>query len=175
MATVDPLSFVFEENPHWRDHDHTTGQMIGEIATFREKYRGDAVAKEFSEEFARAMTVDYIYHLNVGEMVGTQTQEGTEAVLNFVMAKRRTTAGSDVVDQKPKTKEERESVNTYRAMAKLHGFHSEMKNTGILTVQQICNVHRVLMDGLRSDAGNVYTYMYVDVHVRTTVALRLQY
>ena len=175
MATVDPFSFLFEENPHWRDHHLTTSQMIGEIAAFREKYRGDVVAKEFSEEFARAMTVDYIYHLNVGEMVGTQTQDGTEAVLNFVMAKRRTTAGSDVVDQKPKTKEERESVNTYRAMAKLHGFHSEMKNTGILTVQQICNVHRVLMDGLRSDAGNVYTYMYVDVHVRTTVALRLQY
>jgi len=133
------------------------------------------VAEEFSEEFARAMTVDYniIYHLNAREMVATLTQGGTEAVLNFVMAKRRTTeaeAGSDVVDQKPKTKEERESVNTYRAMAKLHGFHSEMKNTGILTVQQICDVHRVLMDGLRSDAGNVYTYMYVDVHGMRNVA-----
>ena len=74
------------------------------------------VAEDFSEEFARAMTVAYIYHLNIGEMVGTQTQEGTEAVLNFVMVKQRTTeaeAESDIVDQKPKTKEERESVNTY--------------------------------------------------------------
>ena len=43
-------------------------------------------------------------------------------------------------------------------MAKLQGFHSEMKNTGILTVQQICDVHGVLMGGLRADAGNVLAY-----------------
>ena len=31
----------------------------------------------------------------------------------------------------------------------------EMSRTGKLTVEQICDIHRVLMDGLQKDAGDV--------------------
>lgn len=141
----DPLAFSFDEEPTWRDHTDTTSQMVSEITTFRRKYEEDEVAKHFCKGFTKAMAVDYIYHLNIGEMVGTQTLEDTKAVLYSVMEERSGTA----LRQRSMTREERESVNTYQAMEKLH----EMKNARILTNQQICDVHKVLMDGLLQDAG----------------------
>jgi len=161
-----PLSFSPAERPNL---EYATSQLVNDISRFRKRYQEATAApaaghaREFIEEFARAMTVDYIYHLNIGEMVGTQTLEDTETALQSALMKSRATkaeTGNDgsVEDCKPMTRKERESVNTYRAMAALRGLRSEMKNTGILTVQQICDVHKVLMDGLHPDAGMILIF-----------------
>ena len=41
-------------------------------------------AHKFSRNlFARAMAVDYVYNLNIGEDVGTQTKDETETLLDI--------------------------------------------------------------------------------------------
>ena len=56
------------------------------------------------------------------------------------------------------TKEEErmmETINIYKALQYTSKLREEMENTGKLTVQQICDIHRVLMAGLRDDTGEI--------------------
>ena len=82
----DKLSYSFDENPAWRDKELSlsTSEMIQDITERRLKYEelSDEAKRFCTEDFARAMTVDYVHFSNVGEMVGTQNKEDTERVLN---------------------------------------------------------------------------------------------
>ena len=53
------------------------------------------------------------------------------------------------------TKDRLVTVNVYEALNHFFGLHAdeEMSHTGKLTVQQICDIHRILMAQLRDDAG----------------------
>ena len=60
-------------------------------------------------------------------------------------------------------------MNTHSAMTMLHKKHKEMENTGLLTVQEICDVHRMLLEGLHPYNGEIrksktYTCWANEVH-----------
>lgn len=51
-------------------------------------------SKVFCEkEFTRTMAVDYVYNLNISELVGTQTKNDTKEVLEQLMAKYKAGTG----------------------------------------------------------------------------------
>ena len=144
------LDFPIEESPKWRYPSSSIGTctMIKEISRFRKKFCDIEEVKVFCEDvFIPDITADFIYAVNIGEQVGTQTKAETEEVLrvsnnsNFVMP-----------SQDDKTKE---TVNIYKAIRRLDEVFVEMEGTGLLTVPQVCKVHEILMKGLRRDAGRI--------------------
>ena len=147
------LNFELENQPKWRKLGPSTKEMIEEIVAFRDKF--DKL-KRSDQEFGRgsyssAMAVEFIYYSNVGELVGSQTKEGTEEIIKSVLNKRAS-GGSD--QRGYSDREATETLNNYAAMKKLYQiFKDEMH--GFLTVQQICDVHRVLMKGLHDTAGEI--------------------
>ena len=149
---ADALKFEFDERPPWRspDEKRTTSEMLREIAEMMERYETlPEEAHKFSQNlFARAMAVDYVYNSNIGEDVGTQTKDETETLLEqlFVGKKLRVSEES---------REKKETINTYKALRAIHEVHDEMDKTGMLTVQQVCDVHKVLLDGLHPNCGKI--------------------
>lgn len=146
------LDFQFEDQPKWRESEQpTTATMVKEIVNFRDKFIALPESdKEFcSGSFSRAMAVECIYHSNIGELVGYQTKKGTKELL---MSYFHDTAGGGGKSNFSGV-EASETLNTHAAMTKLYQNFKEME--GFLTVQQICEVHEVLMDGLHRDAGKI--------------------
>lgn len=145
---LEKLSFPLKE---------TTSGTIERITRYRLDYEGlPEDSKQFcTQQFARAMAVDYIHKLNVGEAVGTQSKEDTQEILRKIFDESM--GGEDDTKRSEKKTEEKETMNTYRAMKLLHEKHKEMDNTGMLTVQEICGVHKVLLEGLHPDCGNIRT------------------
>ena len=147
------LNFELENQPKWRKSGPSTKEMIEGIVTFRDKFEKlKPIDQEFCREsFSSAMAVEFIYYSNIGELVGSQTKEGTEELIKSILEKRAS-GGSD--QHKYSDREATETLNTYAAMKKLYQiFKDEMH--GFLTVQQICDVHRVLMEGLHDTAGEI--------------------
>ena len=147
----DPLKFEFEEHPSWRSPEETTtSEMLREIAELTDRYKTlPEEAHKFSQIwFARAMAVNYIYHSNVGEDVGTQTMDETETLLERLFDEKE-------LQESDKSKEKMETINTCKAMRAIHDLYKEMEKTGMLTVQQVCEVHKVLMDGLHPKCGKI--------------------
>ena len=147
-----------------------TEEMITDIFEYRCEYKElPAVAKSFcKEEFARVMALDYICVLDVDEWISSQTKEATEnakldlALDTFMQPRPQKSDNSDggassvLVRSplhRPQQKGDLEKSNTYKAMCHLQDeIHKEMK-TGLLTVQLVCDVQRILMTGLHRDAG----------------------
>ena len=148
----DPLKFEFEEHPSWRSPEEktATSEMLREIAELTDRYKTlPEEAHKFSQTlFARAMAVDYVYNSNVGEDVGTQTMDETETLLERLF-------DGEELQESDKSKEKMETINTYKAMRAIYEFHKEMDKTGMLTVQQVCEVHKVLLDGLPKCDGEI--------------------
>ena len=75
---MDDLSFDFENHPSWwSSEEKTTSHMLEEIAQKSEMYNGlpKAVHDFSNNEFTRAMAIDYVHNLNIGESVGTQSED----------------------------------------------------------------------------------------------------
>ena len=165
------LRFQFDETPKWRDGNPpvTTSEMLKQITKWRTEYRRlPRHAKDFCEQqFARAMAVDYIHNLNVGEMVGTQTHEDTlEALEKFFEG---AVSSSGEKDTRNMEKEKKETINTYKAMKRFEEIRKEMEDEGLLTVQLLCDVHGILLQGLHQNCGkvrtcDVYTNWHDGVH-----------
>jgi len=88
---MDDLSFDFENHPSWRSlEEKTTSHMLEEIAQKSEMYDGLLkAAHDFSNnEFTRAMAIDYIRNLNIGESVGTQSKDETHTLLECFLMER---------------------------------------------------------------------------------------
>lgn len=93
--------------------------------------------------------MDFVYNVNIGEQVGTQTKAKTEEILNAVFVSKNT----DVSSHNTKKKE---TLNVYKAMSKLHDVaEKNMEGNGLLTVTQVCDIHEILMKGLHRDAGKI--------------------
>ena len=146
------LRLSTEEDPECRSDEYTP-DMISQITKWRiayEKLPENAI-RFSTKHFARAMAVDYIQSSNVGEMVGTQSwQETHDAIRKFCDGGL---SGMKLLA----TRCEKETVNTYEAVKFLHSMHEVMGNTGLLTVQEICDVHRVLLQGLHPECGKIRT------------------
>ena len=149
------MEYTYKEKPAWRTSDKTTKELLKEIADFATRYEKlPESGKKFCEkDFASAMAVDCIHHLNIGELVGTQSEDDTKDVLEAFSSNNPSQASPTSTD-----KTRLETMNTYLAMKKLHDeVHQEMDQSGLLTVNQICDVHRVLLNGLHKDNGNIRT------------------
>ena len=151
------VDFDFNEVPNWRqDKKETTTNLLSDIVEFYKKYEGlSQSAKDFCEtSFVKLMTVKFVLNVNVGESVGTQTADGTRAVLDdYIENYKQPTINSVGQDQCVKEKDPLVTINVYKALTKFFALHEEMSNTGKLTVQQICDIHGILMDNLHEDAG----------------------
>ena len=129
-------SYIIEENPPWRNKkegDKSSSELLVEVAKkLEEKYTGSPT--DFFSHF--------VHQTNIGEDVGTQEEEETKSIC----------------ENPPPCapiQKVRETWNTFKALHKLVEIHHEMEETGMITAQQICDTHRVLMDGLHDNAGEI--------------------
>ena len=95
-----------------------------------------------TQQFTRAMAVKYVYNSNIGERIGSQTQEDTKEIIDRLLTEESNGTEEHI------TKEQKETQNTYFGLKQMHGLSDEMDHTGLLTVQVICDVHKTLMNGL---------------------------
>ena len=99
-------------------------------------------------DFSRAMEIEFVHKLNIGELVGTKGLEGTRSALLQVDR-----ANSEVCNTVNKMDRGLLATPTLVQLQKV--ICQEMNKTGLLTVQQICDVHRILLSGLDSRAGEL--------------------
>lgn len=66
--------------------------------------------------FAPVMAVDFIYNVNIGEQVGSQTRDETEEILKSFWEK----SVLEESDEHAQDTKKKETLNTYKAMALLH-------------------------------------------------------
>ena len=128
-------SDIIEDHPPWRNQkdDKSSLELLAEVAIHLEKRTAGNPTDLFSH---------FVLQANIGEDVGTQDKEETKSIcenpLPFAPTQRV-----------------RETWNTFKALQKLEEIHHEMEETGMITVQQICDIHKVLMDGLLDNAGEI--------------------
>ena len=147
------FSFSFEEQPQWREPgSESTSQMITQITKWRLAYERlpQDSKSSCSQLFSRAMAVKYVHNSNVGEMVGTQRILETEEIIRKLTEDSTAFQCDEGVDRSVK-----ETMNTYKAMESFHRMHEAMENTGFLTVQDVCDIHEVLLQGLHPDCGKI--------------------
>ena len=137
-------------------YDSTSDDMIAQITQWRLAYQKmpDNAKELCTQHFA--MAVDYVHSSNVGELVGTQTWQETQDTIRRVGENYLVSLSAGV---KPlsQTRCEKETANTYEAMKLLHITLKLMDYTGFLTVQEVCGIHRVLLQGLHPDCGKIRT------------------
>lgn len=145
------MDYSMTEKPEWRKNEKTTSELLQEISCFKSRYDELKVKDSlFAEEkFARAMAVEYVVNSNLGELVGTQTEDDTLKVLEEFWDN---SVQGDNLSNKSRT----ETLNTYKAMEYLHKtVAKEMGGTGLLTVQLICDTHKILLEGLHREKGEI--------------------
>lgn len=149
---VDGLDYELEENLPWRAEGDRkeVSAMLQEVAEMKERYEREGLAESerpFCESFARGMAVDHIYHTNVCESIGTQTYGDTQsAVDDFFATNDEGESTSTSV---------KETKNMCRALERMHGFHTKMDGSGLLTVCQLLDVHKIVLEGLHRNAGKL--------------------
>ena len=131
----------------------TISDLLVDIVEFRKKYFESCYLSSTLQSCVRSLTVEFVYKTSVGESVGLQSREDIEAVIKaYTINNTVTNIGAKL---SKKDEERNETINIYKALKYAEELREKMKNTGILTVQQICEIHRVLMTGLRKDAGEI--------------------
>lgn len=153
---IGDLKFDFKEVPTWRgDSGEETTAMLSDIVTYYEKYENlPPPAKHFCKtSFAKLMTMKFVLDVNIGESVGTQTADGTRTVLDAYIEKQR--PPSNLGSGPGVNNDHVVTINVFETLNKCYDMRDEMEWTGKVTVQQICDMHRVLMKGLRDDAGEI--------------------
>ena len=164
MTDYSPYDFIGELNyditelPKWRQNrEEGTSKLLSEIVEFYKRYEElSQSAKQFCKEnFVKLMTVKFVLTVNVGESVGTQTMDGTRTVLDDYIERQSDQPSSGTEQHSLQAKDHLVTVNIYKALARFFKLHDEMLRTGKLTVMQICDIHRVLMEGLQEDAGDM--------------------
>ena len=132
------LKFLIEENPPWRSK-RASSQILEAIAL-------QIDTSKVKKDKRRSLFIDFVYYSNIGEDVGTQTKEETARCLEKI---KLTEEGS-------LSREDLETTNTYKALEFVEGlFNDTMARSGLLTVQEICDIHRILMEGLHPEHGSI--------------------
>jgi len=144
------LKFDIKDVPEWQNDGIHMSTLLSDIVDFYRKYLNlPEKAKDFAEKsFAKLMATRFVFNVNVGESIGTQTADGTQAVLEDFWDSNQ--------QSRPADRTKQETINVYKALEKLYTIHkTDMEQTGRLTVQLICDVHTVLMSELHEEAGNI--------------------
>ena len=151
------IQFSIEENPPWRQSQDakSSSDMIMDIVRWMEdsSYNDEIL----QQEKCYALFIDFVHQSNLGEDLGTQTKEETTELLEPLLRKKECCQMSIPIHRKS-----RETVNTFKALKKMSELCEEMEYSGMITVQQITDIHRILMTGLHHKCGmirdtNVYT------------------
>lgn len=155
----DDLKFDIQEKPSWRSGGKTTSNLFKDLLIWKDKFDHLPQAEQtsFQEPFTVCMNIEYVFHSCIAERIGVQTYEATKEVLERVLGYMGGRPGGE------KSKEEKETVNVAKALMKLRAVHQSMGNTGKLSVDIICGLHREFMDELRMDSG---TMRSVDAYKR---------
>ena len=130
---------------------YTISELLAEIVEYGRRYFESYDFKSRCRPLGKIMAVEFVYKTSVGESVGLQSMADIEAVIDAYNS-------NDSINKVLKEEERKETINIYRALEYVSELRDEMENTGILTVQKICDIHRVLMTGLRNDAGEIRKY-----------------
>lgn len=165
------MDYRITENPPWwqRHPEKTTSELLTDINIFRKRFQNlvhesstEEILRE-NDHFRQAMTVDFVFNLNIGELVGTQNVDDTRLLLEEINTQGNeqmkhdtdiinSSLGLDTVIER----ERLETMNTYSAMEMLaKKVAKEMEGTGLLTVQRVCDVHKILLQGLHPNNGNI--------------------
>jgi len=146
------MNYPFEETPSQRRGEGeslTTTEMIKQITRWRNTYNNpQLLTQKQMKDFAKFAAVDFVHNLNKGEMVGTQTWEDTQEVIEEVLKYEGN-------EQNGKNKEYTETLNNFKAMKHLFDLHQEMDKSGLITVQQINKTHGILLNGLHKKCGEI--------------------
>ena len=81
----------------------------------------------------------FVFNVNLGESVGMQTISATQDALEDYMASRRNEFPTTVMWYDIKRTV---TLNIYKTLQEFFEIHKEMDNTGYITEEQICGVHR---------------------------------
>ena len=125
-----------EDNPPWRskkEENYSSSKLLDEILEKLE---------EGSTEGNPDFLSHFVHQANIGEDVGTQEEETTKSIC-------------ESSPPRAPIQRVRETWNTFKALQKLEEIYHEMEETGMITVQQICDTHKILMDGLHDSAGEI--------------------
>ena len=143
-----------EEIPPWRSTRRRTSDMVGEIVGCMNLSQ----VEWLSDKKRESLLIDFVYQSNIGEDVGTDTKEETKEVLRpLIESEEKRT--ETIHDRKGVL----ETVNTLRALLYMEQLNKEMEGTGLITVQQILELHRELMEGLHPNCGEIRkTTVYVN-------------
>jgi len=159
MEYVGSVNFELVELTNWKaEHlcSDRISQLVAEIVEFKKKY--DSLSHDFRTQYSSLLTqmaVEFVYKTNIGESVGLQSKESTRVAIDEYSKDYKVDNSFSDVGPMSKDKEKTETVNIFKALEYVHKLHDEMENTGEITVEQICDLHRVLMFGLRDDAGEI--------------------
>ena len=132
------MDFSISEVPTWRKQSSSSSILL-EVSRKLEK-----ISRKISIEKKTSLFIDFVHQSNLGEDVGTQTKEETKKVLTAHLAELKNTV-----------QRKRETLNTFKALQAVAKLHEEMDFTGMITVQQICDIHRILLNGLHRNCGNI--------------------
>ena len=144
MAIVKSgLGFKFADELVWQKERTSADTLTSVVRNFVTK-RTNKPRTKLSNDLSTA--VYYIHRSNVGECVGTQTAGETRALVEGV---RR----SGKIDSY--SREERESINTFRALCHAESLMEEMDRSALLTVQQVCDIHTILLQDLHRAPGKI--------------------
>ena len=161
MEYIGAINFDLVELTTWKPTPVASGydemsELLSEIVEYKRRYDSlpQKVRSHCNSTFAKSMAVEFVHKTNAGESVGLQSKEDVESVIGSY------TSSGDYNERGKigiKEEEERmmETINIYKALQYASKLREEMENTGKLTVQQICDIHKVLMTGLRDDAGDI--------------------
>ena len=153
MAVVNnSLGFKFADELVWQKERTLADTLTSVVENFTEQ-RNEPRATDLSNDLPTA--VYYVHRSNVGECVGTQTAGETRALVEGAQR----TGNMDSY-----SREERESINTYRALCHTERLMKEMDRSGLLTVQLVCDIHAILLQGVHRAAGKIRD---CDVYTRT--------
>ena len=180
MEYIGSTKFELAKLSTWETRAAAVGfkaipDLVEDIVEFRKQYLESCHLSSKLQSRIRSLTVEFVYKTSVGESVGLQSRKDIEAVIyaytngctNDCVEDTVTSNGAKLLK---KDDERKETLNIYKALKYADELREEMKNTGLLTVQQICDIHRVLMTGLRKDAGemrkhHVYTSCKGEIHL----------
>ena len=173
MDYIWAISFDLVEPTTWKVASVAVGckipELLAEIVEYKRKYNNlsPEVRSKCASELAK-MNIEFVYKTSVGESVGLQSMEDTRAVIDAYTSSHNTEL-ANINSKLMKEEEKTEAINIYRALEYVSKLREEMDNTGKITVQQICDIHRVLMTRLRRDAGEIRKHdvyaLWEEIHV----------
>ena len=129
------MNIEIEDDPFWKNTSSTT--YLQNIYEFIQKHK---VSTHFDAVEEIKIYSRFIYACNLGENLGVQNIKDIQHVLAFNLKH---------------TNEEKETYNLFLALKYVKKLHLDMCKTGIITVEQIKDVHAILMKGLITNNGEL--------------------